>query len=198
MITDPLLVIASLLLFASPPQVSPIVMWTVLLTGPFIGMVLLLAGVVKLGNRREFSRTIQNYKLVSPHTAGIMAVALPELEIIVGSFLLIRFSVVFAGTVACVLFVSFATAVGINLVRGRRRFACGCFGPSEDKPLGWSHVVQNVSLAFVSLLSACYAWVIPPSQALWRDQLAATLAAAVILISWWLVTLSSHLLRSTL
>jgi hypothetical protein len=199
MIIGRLFVIAlSLPLFASPPRVGLMIAWTAFSAGSFVAMVLVVAGVAKLGYRREFSRTVQNYKVVSPQTARVIETVLPELEVIVGCLLLVRFGVVFAGTVACALFVSFAIAVGMNLARGRQRFACGCFGPSEDRPLGWSHVVQNVILAIVTLLSAYYTWLVHPGPALWRDQLAATLAAAVILVSWWLVTLSLRFLRSAL
>jgi len=177
-------------------MVDSMVSWTAYSAGSFVAMVLVVAGAAKLGNRREFSQTVQNYKVVSPRTSRVIGIVLPEVELLVGCLLLIKIGVAFAGAVACVLFALFATAISVNLVRGRRRIACGCFGPSENRPLGWSHVVQNVALAIVSLLSAYHMSLAQRSRFLWQSQLAATLAAAVILISWWLVTLSSRLLRS--
>jgi len=185
---------APLFICSTLAQGSSMISWIAYVGGSFIAMVLVVAGIAKLGKKQQFSRTVQSYRVVSPRTARMIAAVLPEAEVLLGCLLLVKVAVVFAGTVACGLFVIFATAVGTNLARGRR-IACGCFGPSERRPLRWSHVVQNIVLAIVSLLSV-YMWRVQSSPPLWHSQWAATLAAAVILVTWWLVSLSSRLLRS--
>lgn len=106
-------------LFASQIEVGSVISWTAYFGGSFIAMVFVVAGIAKLGNKRQFSRTVQSYNLVSQPTARMVAVVLPEVEVLLGCLLLVKVAVVFAGTMACGLFVIFATAVGINLARGR-------------------------------------------------------------------------------
>ncbi len=119
-------------LFGNRADAGSLIPWTAYLGGSLIAIVLVVAGIAKLGNKQQFSRTVENYNIVSPGTARMIAAVLPEVEVFVGFLLLIKVAFVFAGALAGVLFCLFATAVGTNLARGRR-IACGCFGPSESK-----------------------------------------------------------------
>jgi Methylamine utilisation protein MauE len=57
------------------------------------------------------------------------------------------------GPLCAVLFLSFALAVAINLIRGRTELVCGCFGRAGRQPIRPSHVVMNVALAGGAVLS---------------------------------------------
>jgi len=53
---------------------------------------------------------------------------------------------------AAALFIVFAIAMALNLLRGRTHIDCGCFQSALRQPLEWRLVVRNVVLA---LLAAC-------------------------------------------
>lgn len=54
---------------------------------------------------------------------------------------------------AAFLFVSFALAVGANLLRGRTELRCGCFGATGERRISWAHVAGNACLTLVAALS---------------------------------------------
>jgi hypothetical protein len=170
-------------------------MWTVLYLRALLGVVLLLAAVAKRGDRSRFVRVIRNYRLVPDRVAAPLARVLPESEAVLGLTLLVGAAPAVAATAAACLFVTFAGAVAINLLRGRSSIACGCFGPSEHDALSWGHVVQNVAFA----AGAVYTMLgfHPQSVPLERvDVLSATAAALITVACWWLATLARRLLRT--
>jgi hypothetical protein len=63
----------------------------------------------------------------------------------------------YAAAVGIVLLLMYATAIGINLKRGRRDLACGCGGPDERRPIARWMVWRNVLLA-VALVSTFAPW----------------------------------------
>jgi Methylamine utilisation protein MauE len=111
-----------------------------------LGFVFLLASLPKLAAPRDFARAVANYQLLPFGFVRPVARWLPVLELTAAILLLagIALPVVAAG--ASVLLVAFATAVTINLLRGRL-IECGCGGWASPKRIGPGLVVRDLVLA---------------------------------------------------
>ena len=114
--------------------------------------ILVTAGVLKLGDLAGFSAQVAAYQIASRRLSLIIGHVLPPIEIAVGVGLLVTPRIF--GVVAALLFVAFAVAIAINLMRGRRRLICGCFGRTGSRRISGGHVVINALLAATTLLSA--------------------------------------------
>lgn len=116
---------------------------------------LLLAGVFllsargKLGDRRGFVQLVVAYRILPLPLARLYGRLLPWLEAALGLWLLLGVAAHWAGALAALLLVSFACAVGINLLRGRRHLACGCFGGRET--LGPATLLRELLLLLPAL-----------------------------------------------
>jgi hypothetical protein len=75
---------------------------------------------------------------------------------------------------AALLLVIYASAVAVNLLRGRDHIDCGCVGAAGRRPIAWVLVARNGVLSGVALVAALPA---APRPLVWID--AVTLVAAV-------------------
>jgi Methylamine utilisation protein MauE len=114
-------------------------------------VVLLFAGALKIPHREAFASQIATYQVVPVRAATPLGHILPFVEIL-ASILILSVPRV-GGPLCAVLFLSFALAVAINLIRGRTELVCGCFGRAGRQPIRRSHVVMNVVLACGAVLS---------------------------------------------
>jgi hypothetical protein len=170
--------------------------WAVAFLRSAIALLLLAAGVSKLLNRQALTRLVLNYQLLPPPLARGVARILPELEVALAILLVSRPDALLPGVAAAALFGLFATAIAVNLVRGRSHIACGCFGASDDSPLSGALFLRAVALAGGALLTVA-PWPeprLPPTSA---EGLSALLAAAVTLACGWLGSASAALLKRT-
>ncbi len=55
---------------------------------------------------------------------------------------------------AALLLVIYASAVAVNLRRGRDHIDCGCVGAAGRRPIAWALVARNVALSGVALTAA--------------------------------------------
>jgi hypothetical protein len=120
------------------------------IAGTVCGVVLLIAGVMKIGGMGVFGQQIVAYSVLPKRLARLAGYLLPSLEMTMG------ISMLFAprlGAVAAFLFVSFAMAVGLNLLRGRTELRCGCFGATGLHTISWGHVAGNFGLVLLAVLS---------------------------------------------
>jgi hypothetical protein len=126
---------------------------------------LLLAGVFllsawgKLRNARGFVRLVVAYRILPISLARFYGRLLPWLEAVLGLWLLLGVAVRYAGALACLLLASFFLAVTVNLLRGRRELACGCFGRQET--LGPATLAREALL----LLPALHLVLLPTAPA---------------------------------
>ena len=132
------------------------------------------AALHKLRDVQGFRQALEAYDLVPrpwavPAGAGVVAA---EVGIAAGLWLP-RVAPMAALTGAALLIV-YATAIGVNLVRGRRDIDCGCGGPAGGQPISGRLVVRNALLVAVAVTSALPAGSRP---LLWFD--AVTVVAAV-------------------
>jgi|SRR5579872_407879 len=118
-----------------------------------IGIVLLVAGVLKAPNPNALASTIAGFQLVPGAVAGPLAVFLPWFEILVGGYLVVGYLTRAAAWVACAEFGVFAAAIGSVVARGIH-VACGCFGQADTRPASWGDVARDVLLAMVAMVVA--------------------------------------------
>lgn len=137
-------------------------------------LVLLRAGVGKLGSGRDFGATVAAYQILPRSAAGLAARAVPGLELGLGTLLLAGLALPVTAPAAALLLVAFAVAVAVNLVRGNI-VDCGCTAAGGE-PIRWYHVARNGGLAALCVLAGVTAtgW----HQVAWREATPALLALA--------------------
>lgn len=109
-----------------------------------LGLLLMAAAGHKLADLPRFRATFAAYRLAP----GVLAPLVPALEIGAALFLLVGWSV--GSLAAAALFAAYATAIAVNLVRGRRTIDCGCVGSAGRHGLGWELVGRNALLGLVA------------------------------------------------
>jgi hypothetical protein len=164
----------------------------------FVAIVLLAAAAGKLGEPRRFASIIRNYRIVPDAAASWLARLLPAIEGLLGALLLLSIAPTPAGLASAAIFLVFGGAIAVNLLRGRRDIACGCFGSHEYAPLSWTHVLRNLAL-MAAALSGVPALRSDAAalQLSGSDRAAGTLAAVVVLACWWLGGVTVKALRRT-
>jgi hypothetical protein len=119
-----------------------------------VAVVFLTSGVMKLVDKKTFVAVVRDFALLPDSVATFLGTVLPYFEILIAVTLILD---IYRGVllgVAIVLLTSFATAVSINLLRGRSYISCGCFGAHENSPLTWSLVSRNLLLIGVAVVSS--------------------------------------------
>lgn len=114
------------------------------------------AAIHKLRDLVHFDAIFAAYGLL-PAARLPISRAVPVLEMAVALGLLSAASRGFAAGTGAVLLLAYASAIALNLRRGRRDIACGCGGPDERRPIGWPMVWRNCALAAV-LAAATLSW----------------------------------------
>ena len=118
-----------------------------------LGLVLVVAAVLKLRAPQELATEIANYHLL-PGVAPYLGATLPTVELVVGlGLLFLRGLWTRAAALAAFgLFTVFAVAVGSVYLRGIN-VACGCFGGGGGPISGWT-VARNLTLLAASAILA--------------------------------------------
>ena len=141
-------------------------------------LLLVAASLGKIANPDQFRRLLAAYDLLPRFLVGPLALILPFIEFGSGLWLIGRPSpwVIAEGVF---LYVTFASAVGINLIRGRVDLSCGCFGSLEEQ-LTWFTILRNVLCG--GLLA--FAWIeeTQSGSALPLQERAITLLIAVLIL----------------
>jgi hypothetical protein len=112
-----------------------------------LGMLFAAAGVTKLANRSEFTKSLERYELLPSFTVKPTAWAIPILESLAAAGLLLggdRFLTASA-VLSLALLSTFTAAVVVNLSRGRRNVTCACFGPTA-RSISWWLPLRNLAL----------------------------------------------------
>jgi hypothetical protein len=167
-------------------------LYLVVFSRVLIGAVLFTAGALKLRAPSSFfTAVVAGFQLLPRKFHRPVAFALPTVECLVGGLLLAAIVLPdrlmrWASVPASMLFVIFASAVAINLLRGRRDVSCGCFGVREDEKISWGLVGRNICLSALAALAlpSCSAATVP--EAAYRKTDAMFLGSSV-LIMWFLL-----------
>ena len=121
---------------------------------PILAIIFFYAGIEKIADPGEFAVAIYNYQLLPDIAVNTLAVILPWLEIIIATCLVTGFYVRGAALISSALFLTFATALTINLLRGLD-ISCGCFGASSGN-INWFYLGRDLSLLFISIFVMIY------------------------------------------
>jgi Methylamine utilisation protein MauE len=136
---------------------------------PAIGLLLVAAVALlfasasahKLRDLRRFDEIFTAYGVLPALTRWHLSRAIPLLELAVAVGLVFDGPRPYAIVVGIALLLLYATAIGINLKRGRRDLACGCGGPDERRPIAPWMVWRNILIALV-LACALAPWTVRP------------------------------------
>lgn len=103
----------------------------------------------KLSEPHAFLSSLAAYRLVPAPALDAAAKLVPIAEAALGVGLLIPVTRTAALIGSAALFLLYAAAIAVNLLRGRSYIDCGCGGASH--PLSWGLVVRNAVLAGAAL-----------------------------------------------
>lgn len=120
-----------------------------------LGLLLTVSGVSKFLTLSSFLETVTQYRLLPIQFVKAVGLGIPAAEVLVGTMLLSGYMVTRCCTIAAILFGTFALAISINLIRGRRNISCGCFG-ANTSPISWFLAARNVFLAVLSAMLATF------------------------------------------
>ncbi len=128
----------------------------------FAALVFLNAAAAKLRAPATFEGQLDNYRLLPAWATAPSARAIPIAEGLVGAGLVLTPFVVgraalAAPVAAAALLAVFASAMAINLGRGRTEIDCGCGDAEGRQPLRWALVGRNLGIAAALLVGAMLA-----------------------------------------
>ena len=119
-----------------------------------LAIIFFYASIEKIADPGEFAVAIYNYQLLPDIAVNTLAVILPWLEIIIATCLVTGFYVRGAALISSALFLTFATALTINLLRGLD-ISCGCFGASSGN-INWLYLGRDLSFLLMSIFVMIY------------------------------------------
>lgn len=115
-----------------------------------LGLTFLVFGASKLPNLGNFADTVLSYEVLPVALAEAYAVALPWVEVIIGTLLIIGFGLRFVAPVAILVIASLIAGTTGNLYLTQTGVkTCGCL-PGLDWPLGTSHIIAQVLMLFMA------------------------------------------------
>jgi uncharacterized membrane protein YphA (DoxX/SURF4 family) len=129
-----------------PRPIAPVI---ALICRLALGVLFLYAGIEKIIAPQEFAVAIYNYQLLPDRAINLLALVLPWLEVFLAAGLIAGIYVRGASLISALLFLIFAIALTINLVRGLD-ISCGCFGAASGN-INWLYLVRDTSLLAMSL-----------------------------------------------
>ena len=121
--------------------------------GVVIGAVFVWSGASKLRAGDNWRVAGTPFSTARPGVDRIVERALPWIEIVLGAVLMAQISPVFFGAVAGVLLVVFTIALVRVVLRGEAT-PCMCFGSASRTNVSWRHVVRNLGLIALAMVTA--------------------------------------------
>jgi uncharacterized membrane protein YphA (DoxX/SURF4 family) len=128
--------------------------WLTLIARLVLGGVLLLAGVLKIGNLQKSAMAVRAYELLPVSLANFLGYALPWVEIGVGLLLITGAAVRISGLIGAITMLAFIIAISQAWARGLS-IDCGCFGgggaidPEDTKYL--SEIIRDLGLFILGI-----------------------------------------------
>jgi uncharacterized membrane protein YphA (DoxX/SURF4 family) len=135
-----------------------------------LGVVLLIAGGLKITELDQSARAVKAYRLFDPAIAELIGYALPPLEILIGLFLVVGLFVRIAAFAAGGLMVVFIIGIASVWVRDIS-IQCGCFNAGGDLagPVNDFEYAREI-LRDIALLGMAAWLVVRPRTALSLDR----------------------------
>ncbi len=115
-----------------------------------LGALLVVAGILKaLDGPTAGASLVAGYRMVPAPLVAPVGVALPYLEIFLGTYLVLGLFTRPVAAVVTLQFGAFAIAVASLVIR-HIPANCGCFGSAIPTPPTWAHVAADLALAAVA------------------------------------------------
>jgi hypothetical protein len=131
-------------------RIDPAISWVIALS---VAALFAVAAVHKLRDWARFREVVRNYQLLPHGLAPLGAATAIALEIASALLILAVPSRPVGALLAATLLVGYATAMAINLARGRVQLDCGCLGIGRRQPVRWWMVMRNLVVAALALLA---------------------------------------------
>lgn len=133
-----------------------------------LGVVLVVAGALKVGNPLGAARAVQAYEVMPFEVARWVGWALPWIEIVVGVLLVVGLFTRASALLGTVLMLAFVVGIAQAWARGLT-IDCGCFGGGgqvdADQTRYGSEILRDLGLAL------CGAWLVArPASTLSLDR----------------------------
>lgn len=120
----------------------------------FLGLVLLIAGFLKIKDLNMFAIAVRTYKLLPGFSIKPLSYGLVFTEIIIGATLIIGFELYYSSILAALMQTVVLIFVVVTLLKHRSMKDCGCFGAGFKVPVTWWHVPINALFVIAALLIA--------------------------------------------
>lgn len=117
----------------------------------FLSAVFVSSAVSKLKDWNAHLAVVAEYRMVPVRWNSWMARLDPIAELLAGLLLFIGYQQPLALFLLIGLLFVYGTAIGTNLVRGRRDLSCGCGGLAGNHPISWFLVLRNGFLVGLAL-----------------------------------------------
>ena len=133
--------------------------WLTLLSRLILGVVLLVAGGLKIGNLPKSAMAVRAYELLPVSLANFLGYTLPWIEIGLGLLLIVGVSVKISGALGALTMLAFIIAIAQAWARGLS-IDCGCFGgggaidPEDTKYL--SEIIRDIGLMALGIFLYFY------------------------------------------
>ena len=124
--------------------------FSVLFACVVLGLILLVAALSKLMDRKGFVIAVIGYEILPDSLAVLVGYALPWVELIIAGLLLSGVFASIASLGAVLLLISFSVAIGVNLLRGRE-LNCHCFGQLSEEKIGPWALFRNLLFSLLAL-----------------------------------------------
>lgn len=118
-----------------------------------VGTVMLVAGLLKVGDPTGFARDILAYQLVGDQIATALGYSLPMIEIVIGLLLLVGLLTRGAAAVSLLLLLAFMVGIGWAWSQGLS-IDCGCFGDGGEVADSETKYPQELARDFGLALAA--------------------------------------------
>ena len=133
--------------------------WLTLLSRLILGVVLLVAGGLKIGNLPKSAMAVRAYELLPISLANFLGYTLPWIEIGLGLLLIVGVTVKISGALGALTMLAFIIAIAQAWARGLS-IDCGCFGgggaidPEDTKYL--SEIIRDIGLMALGIFLYFY------------------------------------------
>ena len=133
--------------------------WLTLLARLILGIVLLVAGALKVPNLPKSAMAVRAYELLPIPIANFLGYTLPWIEIGLGMLLIVGVTVKISGALGALTMLAFIIAIAQAWARGLS-IDCGCFGgggtidPEDTKYL--SEIIRDIGLMALGIFLYLY------------------------------------------
>ncbi|MEU8249061.1 MauE/DoxX family redox-associated membrane protein [Nonomuraea sp. NPDC048916] len=119
----------------SSHNVRAAIPWVTTVARLVLGVVLIAAGWLKIGNPSDSVVAVKAYRLLPDSIATTVGYGLPILEVVVGVLLVVGLLTRVAGVIATLLMLAFVFGIAWAWANGLR-IDCGCFGGGGELAAG--------------------------------------------------------------